>query len=155
MKARLPIRSQLLCLVLSIFVPLMGLFIYIKYEEATDDINNVGISTLNIAHVTAASIEQFLGDSQTLLAQIAQRALDHEVVSTQCSAFLSDFRELPYPYTNLLLVDTTGRMVCSAGPLLLGQFPDFGDRQWFQSVARNKQFTVGDPVISRITGNWI
>src|SRR5258708_23620199 len=154
MNVRLPIRAQLLCLVLVIIVPLTGLLIYLKYEEATDDVLNASKSTLNLAQITAASTEQFLADSQTLLSHLAQRALDYDVVPAQCDAFLSDYRSLPRAYANFIIVDASGRLVCSAVSLLPGQSVNYNDRQWYQQVLRDDQFTIGVPVIYRTSCKW-
>ncbi len=123
--------------------------------EAADDVKNAGTSALNLAQIVTGSSEQFLDDSKTLLSHLAQRALTHEVISTECNGFLSDFRDLPYAYANFLVVDANGRLICSAVPLLPVQSVDYSDRQWFQRVAHDDQFTVGAPVISRTTGKWV
>src|SRR5882672_9707263 len=111
MKERWPIHTQLLFLILSIIVPLVGLLIYVKSEEAADDVKNASNSALNLAQITAASTEQFIGDSRTLLAQLARRALDHDIVPAQCDAFLSDFRDLPHIYANFIITDAAGNLI--------------------------------------------
>ncbi|HLY28844.1 MAG TPA: PAS domain S-box protein [Aggregatilineales bacterium] len=154
MKGRLPIRTQLMLLALSVIVPVVGLYVYIKNDEAADDLEYAQNMTLNLAEITAASTEQFLGDSHGLLRQVAQRALDHDIVPEQCDGFLNDFRPLPEAYANFLVVDVTGQLVCSAVPQPPNQPVSYSDRQWFQQVVQDNQFTVGDPVIGRSTGKW-
>src|SRR5258706_10608766 len=134
MKVRWPVRTQLFYLVLSIAVPLIGLFLYIKSEESADDIKNASNSALNLAQITAASTEQFIQDSHTLLAQLARRALDHDIVPVECDAFLSDFQDLPHIYANFIVADAAGNLICSAVPILPGQVINYSDRQWFQNV---------------------
>ncbi len=114
MIVRWPIRTQLLCLVLSVALPLIALLVYIKNEEAADDIRYASSSAFNIAQVTAASTEQFGIDSKALLQQLAQRARTQPINRAGCTSLLQNFTDLPSPYANLMVVDRSGQLVCSA-----------------------------------------
>jgi hypothetical protein len=69
--------------------------VYIKNEEAADDIRYASSSALNIAQVTAASTQQFLIDSKALLLQLAQRARTQPINRATCTSLLQDFTDLP------------------------------------------------------------
>src|SRR5579859_3752065 len=155
MKARLPIRVQLVALVLSIIVPLTGLLIYMKSEVTADDVRAASTMVLNLSDVTAASTEQFLADVQNVMSQLARRAFTHAIVPSECDAFLTDFRTLPNGFANFVIADTSGRLVCSAAPFIGVPSVEYDDRRWFQQVIQEDRFIIGDPVIGRISDKWV
>jgi len=153
-RGRWPIRIQLLCLVLAVALPYIGLVVFTEYDQARIAVNSAGNSTLNLAEIAAGSTEQFLLDSKALLAQLAPAALPYVVDSEICNSFQREFRNLPAQYANLFVVDLSGRTLYSTAQPLAGYPEVVADRQWFQNVLRDNKFTVSEPLIGRSTGKW-
>ncbi len=80
-KVRWPIRLQLLCLVLAVALPFIGLVVFTEYDQARNAVTSAGNSNLYLAEIAASGAEQFLLDSKALLAHLAPRARAYVVGS--------------------------------------------------------------------------
>ncbi|HSM55938.1 MAG TPA: cache domain-containing protein [Candidatus Sulfomarinibacteraceae bacterium] len=155
MKTRRSIRAQLLILVLITTIPVLLLLIVATYTDVQDESNQAHAAALNLAQLTTGHIEQWLRDSETLLARAAQRpdvrALDPE----RCDESLADMSELFQPYLGFGLIDREGRVICATNAEPEGPLPSVVDREWFQAILRDRKFVVSDVQVGRVTGRWV
>ncbi len=81
MKLRWSIRTQLFALVVAVVLPFIGLLAYTTYTDAEADAQQARAAALNIAQLTAAHTQQFIAESASTLAQLAQRPLIRAALS--------------------------------------------------------------------------
>lgn len=96
----------------------------------------------------------FLIQSKGRLAKLGQSS---EVLSrnaASCSAALYEMRKIQPLYSNLLLLDASGRVLCNA--MLRDSVQGLEPRQSaeFQQTVRSGKFTIGRPV-QTLSGRWI
>lgn len=155
MRIRWSIRSQLLLLVLVVAVPLTSLMLYSTYTGLQLEAEQARTSALNLAQLTAAHAEQTLADSESLLAQVAQRPFIQAMDPARCDPFLSEFTDLFPQYAGLGVVNLSGQPVCAANAPEPTELPSIGDRPYFQQVIRTGAFTVSDVLLGRVNDTWV
>lgn len=148
------IRSQLNLLVLVVAVPLLGLVLYSSYLFARQQMVQVQGSALDLAELAAASTEQLLADSESVLAAIAQRPLVQAADPAQCDPILQEVSSVLPQYAGLGLTDASGQVICSSAAAAGAPLPSLGDRPYFQRLLQTRSFTVGEAQQGRITGRW-
>ncbi|MFW5940324.1 MAG: cache domain-containing protein [Chloroflexota bacterium] len=155
MKTRRSIRAQLLILVSITTIPVLLLLIVATYTDVRDESSQAHATALNLAQLTTGHIEQWLRDSETVLARAAQRpdvrALDPE----RCDEELAAMSDLFEPYLGFGLIDREGRIICSTNAEAEEALPSVADREWFQAVLRDRGFVIGDVQVGRVTGRWV
>ena len=168
MKLRWSIRTQLFALVVAVVLPFIGLLAYTTYTNAEADAQQARAAALNIAQLTAAHTQQFIAESASTLAQLAQRPLIRAALSRSpersegaaegpaaCDPILAELHALDPTFTNIGLINLDGLVICSAVPQPGGQPVSVAAFPWFQNAKRAGQFTVGEPHVGPITGKWV
>ena len=149
-----PISNVLLFLSLLLLVPLL-VFLSFSIQAETDRIRvRTESAAMNLAQVSAHSLERQLGDTQQFLATLAGRASVRAVERSRCDPVFSDFQKSHPSFTALTTTTLDGRLVCSSlgakedRPTLhvsLGTGPTTGA----------PQFTLGRAQQGFITGRWV
>jgi signal transduction histidine kinase len=148
------IRSQLLLLVLTVAVPLLGLVLYSAYLEVRLSTKNAYEVTGSLAHLTAAQVTEMLADSERIMAALAERPQIRAAGSGNCDPIIYEMPDLFTHYAGTSIVDLTGDIICtslqSEGPPI-----NLSDRVYFQQVVRDERFTVSDVVRGRLQDRWL
>lgn len=155
MQVRGSLRSELISLTLVIALTFIGLLLLTTYFEVQEERRRAQESTLTLAQLTAAHTEQLLADSETLLAQIAQRPLVQAMDPTQCDPSLADFAALMPQFVGLGLINAEGEVLCSPSAEPGAPPTSVVDREWFQRVKESEEFTVGRVQVGRVSGRWV
>ena len=155
-RSRAPsIRARLALLVLAVVLPLTATLAYLLVSDRSDDQQSALDSSLAVANLATANISRLLEDSRSQLAWIAERPLVRAVDPGRCDPIVRDFPGLHSEFTNLAVVDLSGRVVCSALPQPGGQLVSVADAPWFRTARATGQFTVSEPLVGPISGEWV
>jgi signal transduction histidine kinase/HAMP domain-containing protein len=155
MKMRRSIRSQLVIVVMITTIPVLLLLIVATYTEVQEETRQARMTALNLAELTAATVEQSLVDSEAVLSRLAQRPMIRALDPQQCDPALVDLAGTLDQYSGLGLVNNQGDVICSVNAPDEGDRPSVADREWYQRVMRERQFTVGEVQVGRVTGRWV
>ncbi len=144
------LRGRLLALVAVTLVPAFCIVLYGGHRERTlalrDAEHRASVLTQQITAAQASAIDNM----RTLLAALATIPAISRA-PYPCPAFLSDYVRHQHRLANIGVMDTTGRLVCSAAkPMQHGL--DFSDRPYYRRALARREFALGGYQIGRITG---
>lgn len=139
----------MLCFVLLIVLPPLGVILYSAWEQQRADIEKVEEDALRLARIASAEQARLIEGTRQLLASLAQLPEVREHNGPSCSDILqSILKERPL-YANLGAIRADGELFCSALPFS-GKV-QLGDRAYFQRALKTRRFAVGDHQIGRVT----
>ncbi|WP_206668719.1 EAL domain-containing protein [Lacisediminimonas profundi] len=125
---------------------------YRQYERAISDAYR-DASSIRIA--SAAHTEQFLAQSRIILAELARHPRVKALDPAGCDPELAALKERQPAYANVLTLNASGKLVCSANPID-PKAPNRPDpKYYFDEVARTHEFTVGKPAKGFLSGRWV
>jgi len=150
-RRRITIRQQLAALVLVVALPLLGLAAYAIVKSRHNDTAAAGRTSLQLAALTASSVQGFIANAQAQMAVVAERPLVGLMDRAHCDPFLAELHRLNGFSANVTTIDLGGNTVCSAVAVSRGALPRVADTAWFKTARRTGRFTVGEPYIGRIT----
>ena len=147
------LRFKLLLVVMLALLPAFGFFIYTSLEQRQDAADSAYENANQLADLIAAEQEQLVEGARQLLATLAQIPAVREADLAAIKEIFADVIEQTPPYDNASLVDIEGNLLVSVldpgGPV------NIIDRPYFQEVLRTRDFTMGDYLISKVTGTPI
>nr|WP_326530876.1 EAL domain-containing protein [Rhodoferax sp.] len=149
-----PISRVLLFLALVLLVPLL-VFLAFSIRAETDRIRvRTESAAMNLAQISAHSIERQLGDTQQFLATLAGRASVRAVERSRCDPVFSDFQKSHPGFTALTTTTLDGKLVCSS--LRSGEEkPSLTVALGAGSAGGAPQFALGRTQKGFITGRWV
>lgn len=153
MKFNWHIRTQLAALIFSLVIPLAGLFAYSIYTHINDDLEDAGKTALSLARITATDTAEYIHSRQNTLARIAERNLIRKMDPDQCDPILLDYRSFDASFSNIVIMDRNGGVICSALPI--DRRISYGKGRNFTRVNNENRFVVGYPSFGRISDKWI
>ena len=145
------ILARLIVLVLLALAPTIaahGVNDILLYREREQEVREAALAT---AVIRNAELDGIVRGIQHVLGPVSRlrpiTSLDAPLCRSALSALAQD-----YPYEDLVLAatDLAGTVVCASTSNLASVH--LGDRTFFRSTIRNRQFTVGEYVQSRVTG---
>ncbi len=146
----LPIRGNLLLLLLFIFLPAFGIIVASGLSNRRDEIKKAENSALLLVQSLAAQQEQIAISTKVMLSTLAQF---HEVRSLDSEACNVIFREMynRYPFYSVILAVTPDGNVWSASmPFERGSL-NLADRKHVRDAIRTKDFSVGEYIRGRVS----
>ena len=149
------IRSHLFALVLAVAIPLVALLSYDLFHDAESNARQVNASSLVLAQITASGTEHFLNDTTKMIQRIAQRPLVRAVDPQHCDPILADLHDLNPRFANIGVINTAGKVICSAVPQLGGKPASVAHTEWFQRAMSENRLVLGKPFVGPITGKWV
>ena len=149
-----PIRRVLLFLALLLLVPLL-IFLAFSVRSETDRIRvRTESAAMNLAQISAHSLERQLGDTQQFLATLAGRASVQAVERSRCDPVFSDFQKSHPGFTALTTTTLDGKLVCSS--LRSGdEKPTLTVALAAESAGGAPHFALGRAQKGFITGRWV
>jgi signal transduction histidine kinase/ActR/RegA family two-component response regulator len=148
--ASLPLRTQLILLILLAIAPVFGMVVYSAHEQQQLQRGEISSNALAFAREVAAKQAQVVERARDLLLTVSRLPAVRERDAARCNALLADL--LPrYPqYMNLVVADTNGDIFCSARimtrPVSVKAEPSF------TRALANPGLALGELSISQITG---
>src|SRR5882724_10284464 len=155
MQKRWSIRTYLWLLAVAVAVPCAGLLIYSIVSDARHDQDQVGTTTLTLAQLVASQTKQFLGDAENLAAKLSQRPAIRALDPKQRDPIFDQFLDLQPQFANLVVCDPAAKVIHSAIPPPQDKSLELTRAQWSDAVLRNGRFTVGKPIVGRLTHRWV
>jgi len=107
-------------------------------------------NVLRLTEFAAMREQRLLEGTRQLLLALAQLPQVRDGDRASCSRLFANLLKQYPPYANLIAVELDGDVFCSAVPLT--KPINIADRQWFQRVFKQRNFTVGNYQIDRISG---
>lgn len=151
----LSIRVRALLLVAVVAVPYTAFQIYAGVTAYRTAVRNAEGRVVSVAAATASALDQFLAITERSTGSLAERLGLELLTDEGCARTMGALGDaFPY-FVNLLVVDASGALVCSARPTPEGQVFSAADRYWFQQVRAQRRFVVGRPVLGPVTEEWV
>ncbi len=155
LKVRFGLRSRMLLLVVVAFLPALGYILYhadtLRRSAIADAQNEAGW----LSRVAADHHGHVVREAYLFLSALARSATMADGIASDCSDRMAEvFARVAArtdDYTNLSAATPAGDLVCSATPLP-GPI-NLADRDYFTRAMATRDFTVGDVVVSRLSGN--
>lgn len=144
---------QLLGLVAIAAAPLLGVQAYLSYREAVEVFHDAGKELLVRADRTALVVEDFLVVTRDLLNGIAMRPAVRAVDPQRCDPVLADFASVHSRYANIVVVNRSGRVICSAEPPV--RPVSAAGREGFERTMRENRSVLTSAFVGPITGKWV
>ena len=149
------VRAHLFALVFAVVVPLVALLSYDLYQDTEKNSQQVNAASLALAQITASDTEHFLNDAVELMQRIARRPLVRAVDPQHCDPVFAEFHDLNPKYANIGVIDTSGKVICSAVIQPAGKPASVAHTEWFQRAMSENRLVLGKPFIGPITGKWV
>lgn len=151
----LSIRARALLLMAVVAIPYAAFHIYAGVTAYRTTVRNAEERVVAVAAATASALEQFLAVTERSTGSLAERLGAELLTPEGCARSMGPLRDaFPY-FLNLLVVDATGTLVCSARGIPEGEVVSAAERYWFQTVRDSRRFTVGRPVRGPVTQEWV
>ncbi|MFT6590552.1 MAG: diguanylate cyclase (GGDEF)-like protein/PAS domain S-box-containing protein [Rhodoferax sp.] len=152
--SRLPIRTQLVLLVLIVLLPVFAVFIggLVQERQAA---RQAAYAQLRIqVDTTAASLTAFFTNHEAVLGHMAERPQVRRLDAGNCDPLLKDYVSLHPEFVTLSVRDLAGLNICAVTPTSISQarlltFP------WFQQALTSSDFKVSDSFVGPASGRWV
>jgi PAS domain S-box-containing protein len=152
---RWTIGAQLYALVGAIVFPLAIVLGYAIFDRAAASLHAAEMEALRLAQITAADSGRLLGETRGLLAGLAGEPLVRAVrVTPQCDALMARVNRHQTRYTNLMVAEADGDVVCSGVPVPPG-FPGRLSRPLPLQDGERGHLFVGKPSRGETPGKWV
>jgi PAS domain S-box-containing protein len=155
MQKRWSIRTYLGLLALAVAVPCALLLVYSIVGDARQDSRQIETTTLNLAQLVASHCQQFITDAEHLATKLSQRPQIRGLDAKVRDPIFDQFLDLYPQFANLVLCDSSGRVLDSALQASPEQSLENVRAHWSQDVVRNGRFTVGKPIMGQLTRRWV
>lgn len=139
---------------LLVSTPFLGLLVWQAYDHAQHDTRTIEQSALDRARLAAADTRRVLDEARYLLSTLAARPLVRAADPAHCDPTFEAQVVLDAHFTNLVIVDATGREACSLAPLSPDSPASVAGQNWFREAVRSNEFTIGGPHVDPISGRW-
>lgn len=153
---RLGIRSRLLLLVLALGLPFLTYLLLSTAKQANDEREQAREQMLAMAQLTAARLDDHIGNMQQVLATLSHAVGVHVEDTDRNDALLRRLRpDLPQHVNNVTVWTRNGENIGSLDPELRAQPFTVTDRRYFQDALRGHGLAAEAPIISRSNGEPI
>lgn len=143
------IRVGLLLLALLAVVPPVALVAYNAFEAREAALGQARAELRSVAQLAAENLGAEIHGSSGLLHALVQVPAVRDGAEPACSILLADFLKRSARSSGFIVAARDGAAVCSGQPMT-GRV-SYADREYFQRLLRSRDFTVGKPVIGRIS----
>lgn len=142
------LRSRLMLLVLTAFLPVFALTLYGGLEQRQHALVRAQENALSVARIAASDQARMIEGTRQLLMAMAQFRSVRVPNPETCNQHMVELLSLNPLYSNLAASTPDGDVFCSALPLTEGV--NCMDRQFFQEVLRTRDFVVANYITMRI-----
>ncbi len=146
-------QTRLFVLVALAFLPLLVLYGYATRSLASAHRMHQETELLHQAARIGLMYERILSQSHMLLGALSEMTEFRSPRQPQCDQALSSVMGHLTYYTAIQLIDVDGFVAC--GSLAIDESLYVGDRYYHRAALSNRQFTVGNFVVGRLSGKPI
>lgn len=153
--ANYSIRMALLSLIGAYFIMLSLALAYMTYRQYQIGIEEITNSAKVIRVFSVTEINRFIKNSNDILTKLVEHRELRNMSPDRCDSFLADFQKLQPTASNLIILDKTGKLVCSSldSPFVANisaKFPEY-----FNEFNSAKRFTISRPWMNHDSGKWL
>lgn len=148
--ASMPIRRQLLVIILLLMLPIVTFVAYIGIQLRRDAIKAATAATGEMADSIAAEVRQLVAGSQQLASALSQLHDVQHPDPASLRPLLARILRLNPQYVNIAITDHNANIWVSGHPVL--DLYSVSDRRYFKKTASTGNFSSGEYVVGRITG---
>jgi HAMP domain-containing protein len=149
----MPIRNQLLLIVLIAALPAAGIMISSGFAQRAKDISDARAETQKLATIIAAEQRSRMASAEQLLTTLARLPDVRNRRASQVEPLLRDLLKFHTRYSNIFITDLSGAVVASAVP---SKTPlNMSDRRYFRRALTSRQLSSGEFLVSRFTGKSV
>ncbi len=141
------IRKNLALLVITAFLPMLLILLYSGFEQREFIVKNAEDEVLNRVHTLAEVQREMSRDARRMLEILAQLDEVKNLDIESCNQVFKAFIENNTLFTNVALANLNGDVIASGLPF---QKINFADRKHFKTALTERDFAVGEYVITRI-----
>ena len=143
------LRLRLLCLVVLVIVPWLGLVLYTQADERTVAIANVNSDAMRLIRIATSNQAAQIEAARQLLRAFVRLPQVSTRNAAGCNAFFAEMLSAYPLYLNLARAELDGDVSCSALPM---RSPiNVADRPYFKRALETRGFAIGDYQVGRIT----
>ena len=146
------VRSQLLILILAVFLPALGIIVYSGYERQRHDVEMTKANALTMAQVLGNDHENDMEATRRFLMTLARLPVLQNRDAAACNKLFRELLRDNQHYSTIAAADREGRMFASALPF--GSI-NLWQKKYFQEAVRTKTFSAGEYSIGQISGRAI
>lgn len=147
---RIPIRLQLIIIVLIVAIPAAVIIGYSGVQHKNRAITHARIDTQNLVDMVATEQRLFLASAQQLLITLSQLPEIREQDAGNASFFLARLQRLHPSFVDLYAADRAGTVWASATPF--DAHVSIADRRYFKATMATGALSSGEFQIGRISG---
>ncbi len=112
-------------------------------------------SMQQISASLAGALAEVLDNNRELLGSLAQRPGMQLEIPPRCDPLLEELARLNRRFANATITSRSGDVVCSGVPMRSGQTVNVGEAAFFRAMLASRRFTVSEPFLGPITGQWV
>ena len=142
------VRSQLLILILAVFLPALGIIVYSGYERQRHDVEMTKANALTMAQVLGNDHENDMEATRRFLMTLARLPVLQNRDAAACNKLFRELLRDNQHYSTIAAADREGRMFASALPF--GSI-NLWQKKYFQEAVRTKTFSAGEYSIGQIS----
>jgi len=146
------VRSQLLILILAVFLPALGIIVYSGYERQRHDVETTKANALTMAQVLGNDHENDMEATRRFLMTLARLPVLQNRDAAACNKLFRELLRDNQHYSTIAAADREGRMFASALPF--GSI-NLWQKKYFQEAVRTKTFSAGEYSIGQISGRAV
>lgn len=146
------VRSQLLILILAVFLPALGIIVYSGYERQRHDVETTKANALTMAQVLGNDHENDMEATRRFLMTLARLPVLQNRDAAACNKLFRELLRDNQHYSTIAAADREGRMFASALPF--GSI-NLRQKKYFQEAVRTKTFSAGEYSIGQISGRAV
>jgi len=141
------LRVRLLCIILTVILPLAGMIVYHSTEDRNRERLQVLRQTRNLTRSASILFERTILEARQILFTLSQvpqiRQQDPDAASKILARLLRETKK----YTGFTTIKPNGEIFASAPTI--DQPVNFYDRPWFQRLVQTRDFVIGDYLLMR------
>ena len=149
------IRTYLMGVALVLALPLVAVTVHNVVQDVQTAQAQAQTRLRGLSRTMADHTAQRIQAARQVLERLARRPLVQKLDASQCDPVLQDMHGLLPGFSNVVVTDLTGQVVCSVVAQPGGKRVDVGPTPWFSEFAQAKVFSVGQPHRGPITGKMV
>lgn len=152
--SHLSVRAQLVLLILVILLPVFSAIAWYLVNERQRARDDAYSRVKALAERTSENLQAFMDGNEMVLSRLANRPQIKALDARQCDPVLAEYASLHPEFTNIVVRDRRGEVVCSVEPdaptgvWLLKSLPQFGQ------VLKSDGLLVSDGFFGARSGRW-
>lgn len=149
------IKTILLFLVAFHLVLLTSALALLTYRQYSDGLMQISNTAKLLRDFSTNETYKFIQHTKSILVSLSKHPVTQSLDSENCNLLFANLNNTHQDYANLLVLNNSGKVVCSAKAIKnsgeVGPDPAY----YFDETVRTQQFTIGKPAKGFITERWV